>query len=131
LASYGLKEIQQKGSIASGYMARTKMNVDSSDGTIAFRLHPSVGTDKTIQYCASGQWGKDRREGGASHRPCLVVTSLSDDDWAPTVKEIQLFIETSKVRKLNVAGHREPPPDCLDFDERVTLLMQEVLADFI
>lgn len=144
LAAYGLKEVQHKGtdswrcaspitgSIAAAYVTRTKMNVDLSDATIAFRLHPSVGTDKTIQYCASGTWGKDRPAGvRTAHRPCLVVASLGDDGWAATVGKIQEFVLTNKIIKLNVAGHREAPPDCPDFEHRVKLLLQEALTDFV
>jgi len=38
-------------SYAQVYVMRSMRNVDDSDATIAFRLEPSIGTDKTLGYC--------------------------------------------------------------------------------
>ena len=142
LASFGLKELPSLGmkqfllhsrtpglpsrqSIAALYVQRSIKNVDDSDATIAFLLGDSVGTLKTIQYCASGKWGGLAVEGQEPHRPCLVLSTLRDEDRVHNIKKIREFIKNINIRILNVAGHRDPPPTCPDFSVRVKSLLQE------
>lgn len=85
-------------------------NVDSSDGTVAFRLYKSNGTDKTIDYCATGKWGTKSRPGVMDmHKPCLVIDSLETADLNKNVKKLVEFILDYNIRILNVAGHRAVP----------------------
>ena len=66
-------------SIAAAYVRRSMANVDDADGTVAFRLHASAGTDKTIAYAQSGRWGgRSSPSSSSSYRPCRVITSLDD-----------------------------------------------------
>lgn len=101
LQSYGLQE----GPVdSSKYVKRTKLNVDSSDGTIAFRLKKGVGTDKTIGYAQTGNWSypKDILD-APKHKPLFVVHNLN----SVPIKRMAQWIIDNKIEVLNVAGHRE------------------------
>jgi hypothetical protein len=107
---FGLRElIRAKESLAQMYVRRSQLNVDESEATVAFRLQPSVGTDKTIGYCQSGKWAKP--DGGKfakkPHRPHLVVRDVSAANAEATAREIVEFVRLHKVAVLNVAGHRD------------------------
>lgn len=49
---YGLVELECSASMkkkaGACYAARTRVNADNSDGTLALRYHPGIGTDMTI-----------------------------------------------------------------------------------
>jgi hypothetical protein len=51
LAQYGLIEEP-----SMGFSDISMMNVEMSDGTIAFRLHEGAGTDRTITYCRTSRY---------------------------------------------------------------------------
>ena len=101
-----LKTFDLEETPSGGYVDRTKMNVDSSDGTIAFMFGPSVGTNKTIGYAQTGLWangtGKTDLNG---KKPVLVITDMKDT--AKAAAEIKAFIIDNNIEVLNIAGHRE------------------------
>ncbi|KAH3765333.1 Circularly permutated YpsA SLOG family [Pelomyxa schiedti] len=128
LANFGLTQAN-----ASGYPARTKMNVDASDATIAFRLHPGTGTDKTIGYCQNRKWAfpdlyHPVRRGRCwmeytGYRPCLIITNL--EYTTEIVQCIKDFLHRNSVHTINIAGHRETTAGVDNFTARVTQLLVE------
>lgn len=97
-------------SVAQMYVLRSQRNVDSSDGTIAFRLKESTGTDKTIGYCASKKWSvlpSGKQVPLAPYRPCLVISDISRSQREKNIEAIQYFIRSHKIKILNIAGHRD------------------------
>lgn len=87
------------------YVLRSQKNVDDSDGTIAFRLKSSVGTDKTIGYCLTRKWAAVANFGvNTSYKPCLVITNIRDPD---NVINIRKFIGQNRITVINIAGHRD------------------------
>lgn len=89
---------------------RSQRNVDDSDGTIAFRLKPSVGTDKTIGYCLFKKWAccpSSNFQALTKYKSGLVVTDLSPDCESDTVMNIVSFIRQHNITILNIAGHRD------------------------
>lgn len=123
---YFLREIVQdsKTPRVADYVTRSKKNVDDSDATLAFRLHFSVGTDKTIGYCVTHKWTTvyDRfafsRGFIVQHRPVLILSdAVSLDKHQDEVirerdaKQLREFLIEHNVKTLNVAGHREDPRD--------------------
>lgn len=97
-------------SVAQGYVVRSKMNVDAADATVAFRFRKSIGTDKTIVYCRTGTWPRQLTntlpESTCRARcPCLVITNITDE--SEIARLIMAFIEETRPRVLNIAGHRE------------------------
>ena len=80
---YGLTEIKVNDciSLPSQYVIRSKLNVEHSDGTLAFRSRYSPGTDKTIGYAISKQWKSynDPSIKGSIHhpwKPVLIIDLL-------------------------------------------------------
>lgn len=106
-AKYGVVAADFVGSVAAAYAHRSRLNVDAADATLVVRLHASVGTDRTIGYCATGRWGA---QGGpppsTPHRPCMVITHLGGVDGQAA--RLAAFLAEHGVRTLNVAGHRDP-----------------------
>ena len=100
LAKFGLVEHAE-----SDYVPRTIKNIDDADATVAFLWGPSVGTTKTIGYAQTGRWipGSTTQIKGA-HRPILVIRTKN---VAEAVKQLTEFLDTTKAKTLNVAGHRE------------------------
>lgn len=99
------------------YPGRSRLNVDESDATIAFRIAPSDGTDKTVAYAVTGTWYKAPRlfrldtrmpyepmHTTTPMRPCLVVPDTSDHTSA--AEAIRAFLLKHQVRVLNICGHR-------------------------
>jgi hypothetical protein len=80
LKSYGLKECPK-----AGYPARTRLNIQDSDGTVVFGELKSVGSALTVDLC--DMMGK----------PCIVN---------PTPFMLLKFIGENNIQKLNVAGNR-------------------------
>lgn len=122
---YGLKEVDTSNgsrSVAASYVARSMKNVDESDATIAFRIRSSPGTDKTIGYAYSKKWrylsaiekihlSKQMNDSSSNdnkmlnvHRPCLVISDLSNQNDA--VKTILCFLNIVRPASVNVCGHR-------------------------
>jgi hypothetical protein len=117
------------------YADRTKRNVDDADGTIAFRLHPGNGTDKTIGWAHWREWtyGVDRAKSkDEGWRPVLVIHNIDDSKKADNIAEIQSFIVRNKIAILNVAGHRETTSGMgAEYGEKVRELLVEALKDVI
>lgn len=121
---FHLDEITMKGPLARMYIERSKRNVDMADGTLAFRLYSSAGTDKTIQYCSSGRW-EQWKHMPSTYKPILVITQLDDTRNA---EHIQRFISENNIKILNIAGHRGSRDSA--FFISVNTLLQEALKMF-
>lgn len=113
LAAFGLREIEL-GTPTAMYIARTKRNVTDSDGTVVFQLHASPGTTKTVEFCRTGKWSGPAT--GPAYRPCLTISNL---DNPRTPNHIAEWIVAARIRRLNVAGHREGPDVGAEFATRV------------
>ena len=86
---YPLDELQ-----GAGYGERTEANVRDSDGTLILHLgNISGGTQLTAECC--------RKLG----KPCLSLNMISVDKEAQ-IEELLEFMESEKIRELNVAGPR-------------------------
>ncbi len=109
LSEFGCKEISyREESLAKQYVRRSKLNVDSSDGSIAIRLKESVGTDFTLGYCLTGRWQSyksTKKEIKNQYKPVLIVDDLKAIERYR--KEIHDFILDNKIMVLNVFGHRD------------------------
>lgn len=101
---FGLKELPGGTSLSQMYVMRSMKNVDESDGTVAFRMKPSLGTDKTIGYCLKKRWSdfKDDQFDDPSYKPCLMISHLDES----CVDDIVAFVSEFNIRVLNIAGHR-------------------------
>lgn len=103
LKEYGLGEHAE-----SGYVGRTRANVDNADLTIAFRFKASPGTDKTIGYAKTGEWiSSDAKPGlhmGTRGKPVLVITEQNIDKAAEIIRST---IGRLNPEVVNIAGHRE------------------------
>ena len=95
-------------SVARMYIERSKRNVDDSDGTIAFRDHPSPGTDKTIGYAVTKEWKvvDPTKWSGQPYKPVLVIHCFKDSDLPMVAKQIHSFVEENSIEVLNVCGNR-------------------------
>ena len=83
------------------------LNVDNSNGTIAFRTQTSPGTDRTIGYAQTGKWSKGNAKEGIyndGYRPVLVLNSTNSS--AKNIKLIKDFIKQNP-GVVNIAGSRE------------------------
>ncbi len=70
----------------SSYPARTRLNVERSDGTVWFGYELAPGGKLTIGHC--------KKVG----RPCIVN---------PTPEQLAAWVEANGIKTLNVAGNRE------------------------
>ena len=86
---YPLDELQ-----GAGYGERTEANVRDSEGTLILHLgNISGGTQLTAECCRKLE------------KPFLSLNLISDDKEAQ-VEELLEFMESEKIRELNVAGPR-------------------------
>jgi len=112
---FHLKEVKLKGtqskmiSYENMYVQRSMKNVDDSDATIAFRLHESAGTDKSIGYCLTKKWGKMNSKVHIfkPYRPILIITDISLENTKANTNKILSFLFKYNVQTLNVCGHRD------------------------
>ena len=91
---------------STNYPSRSKRNIDSSDASIAFRLKPSLGTDKSIGYARIRKWKQvlsTSKDDG--HRPILVLNNA--DNTIKNRKKIREFIDRNGPRVLNIIGNSE------------------------
>lgn len=118
LHKYGFVKIDKPAdgtemSAGDQFALRSRLNVDNSDGTLAFRTHASVGTDKTIAYALHKKWyypaylrGKDSGVvlPTSTYKPLLLI-----DDFGKVgvAQEIREWLQRHNIRVLNVAGHRD------------------------
>mmetsp|Transcript_13419 Transcript_13419/g.53374 ORF Transcript_13419/g.53374 Transcript_13419/m.53374 type:complete len:241 (+) Transcript_13419:72-794(+) len=106
LKAFGLRELEGP-TLAAMYVARSKRNVDDTDGTVLFRTRPSPGTDKTLGYCLTGRWQRPPKVAPCSpYRPVLVISRLD----SAAMEELAAFLAHASIKKLNVAGHRDADP---------------------
>lgn len=108
------------------YPPRTKKNIADSDGTLAFLLMPSAGTERTIRHCIDKGWSRisalKKLEIGRhvnvkrecwywdhGFKPVFVFTSSKflKNDRNKAINLLKEFIERNNIKVLNVAGHRE------------------------
>jgi len=119
-------------SVPQMYIMRSQINVDDSDATVAFRLRASVGTDKTIGYCATRKWRVAKQHeihNTRNHyRPLLVVDSVQDEKAA--VRAIVDFLKRTKPQTLNVCGHRDDrTAGCTAFGDTVKRILVGALTE--
>jgi predicted NAD-dependent protein-ADP-ribosyltransferase YbiA (DUF1768 family) len=107
------------GAVAQAYTERSRLNVDDSDGTVAFRTRSSIGTDKTALFCRSGVWPQgplglqplaqlwDPTSAAPWYRPCLLIDDLSVEKIDSNAEKIVEFVQKKKIKCLNVCGHRD------------------------
>jgi len=71
------------------YIMRSKRNVDGSDGTVAFRVYDSRGTDCTIGYCLTGKWKVlSKPEQECINRPTTSIKLAATPDGSWTISRI-------------------------------------------
>lgn len=96
--------------VSKMYIERSKINVDNSDGTVAFRTHSSPGTDKTIGYCITKKWKYPsekiiiRGDLKTFYKPILVITDLISDQ---NLEMFNSWIIKYNIKTMNICGHRE------------------------
>lgn len=131
---YGLRDISTVGSLGADYARRTQLNVDESDATVVFKIHPGVGTDKTIGYCLTKKWMSFSQNVIFPHRPVLIIShSVQREDvtietWKRDAQRLKMFIIDNNVKVLNVAGHRNTPDD-FTWQQRVLQFLAYALYD--
>lgn len=94
---------------SSGYMSRTDLNVQESDGTVIIGRR-SQGTNRTEDVCLQ------------YHKPCLWV----NDHRLPGRAKVRLWVKKHQIQVLHLAGNRElvtPGIEALT-EEFVTLLLK-------
>lgn len=88
-----------------------KRNVNDSDGTVIFRVYTSIFTDLALGYCISGKWRpfteEDKKQRKTLHKPCLVISDLSEKKEGSNIEAIRDFIIKNRIKTLNVTGHRD------------------------
>ena len=80
-------------SLAGQYVVRTRNNVNDADATLVFIEHASRGTTLTIGHARK-------------HRSPVLVIDVRKRSRDEAVREIVAFVRATRVRTLNVAGHR-------------------------
>lgn len=87
LQAFGLTE-----HTSESYQERTRVNVESSDGTLIFSpVVESSGTQLTIKFCQE------------LHKPFLLIEQFND----ATLETARIFLEFNRPEVLNIAGNRE------------------------
>lgn len=106
---YALKETS-----TADYVARTKLNIAHSDGTVIFQLGPALGrgSRRTVKECL------------ASDAPHFCV-NLKSTNLATEKTNFRAWIEDYAVEVLNVAGSRESK--CPGIYEATCDFLREVL----
>jgi hypothetical protein len=108
LKKFGLVEDTISKNLSESYIRRSKLNVDKSDGTIAFRFYSSSGTDKTISYCLHKKWTNlINQNEKTKYKPVLVIDSIAKDDDETNVKRILDFLNQNNIIILNICGNRD------------------------
>lgn len=102
LKKFGLEEC-----MTSSYAKRSMLNVDNSDGTLAFSFIPSIGTDKTIGYCITKKWQiTSINTTGDVYKPIFIINQ--DALYRESLPlELKTFIHKNNIETLNVCGHRK------------------------
>eukprot|EP01125_Pyxidicula_operculata_P020923 TRINITY_DN7872_c0_g1_i3.p1 TRINITY_DN7872_c0_g1~~TRINITY_DN7872_c0_g1_i3.p1 ORF type:complete len:212 (-),score=37.01 TRINITY_DN7872_c0_g1_i3:108-743(-) len=135
-SDYELRDLYYLKEGPPGYPTRTMMNVDNSDGTIAIRLHPGSGTDKTIGYAHIGKWvfgserGKTKLNG---YKPILVIGhNITDQKEVEEAVSLMVsFIIDNNIRTVNIAGHRETTAGMDNFQETLIPIFEAVFQKVV
>ena len=85
------------------YISRSKLNIDHSDGTLAFRFKSSPGTDKSISYCQTKKWKNWNGSFETKYKPICIIQNIEKQNS----ERIFSFLNKNKIKTLNVIGHRE------------------------
>jgi hypothetical protein len=110
---FGLMEDQ-----STDYVKRSKLNVDHSDGTIAFRIQYSHGTDNTIGYAQTKKWKKGTIQTMKNgYKPICCITNVKNKKKA--IEDIKKFIRENKIKCVNICGHRQSGVKQMNFQEVV------------
>ena len=99
-----LRDYNLTQSTTRNYITRSIDNVNNSDVTIAFRNHPSTGTDKTIGYALTMKWQCVRHDITSSYKPVFIVSDVNSEEQ---IRNLIEFIRTHNPSVINVCGHRE------------------------
>lgn len=84
----------------AGYAARTRKNVEDSDGTLILHFGPlSAGTLFTLEVCEE------------LLRPVCLVDG-KEEDTADAAVRVDAFIEDNDIQRMNVAGPRASHAAC-------------------
>lgn len=113
------------------YPPRSMKNVDDSDGTLAFRLKSSPGTDYTIAYAQTKVWGSEpiiqtTNLSETKYKPVCVITQVDDEELA--ANEIKAFVSNNKIGILNVAGHRDGSVPIENFSGKIESIIVKALG---
>eukprot|EP01080_Neovahlkampfia_damariscottae_P005730 gene5730-9553_t len=123
---FNLEELP-KSTKGNMYVVRSKKNVDNSNGTIAFRVCPGNGTDKTIGYCLTKTWKKINFQNlKTAYLPLLIIDDLKSDQNSFKIKK---FILDNDITVLNVCGHSEHKIENKNFSTIVEKILTEALKD--
>ena len=113
----GQEEVPRFGK--AGYILRSQKNVDRGDVTIALRMHPSCGTDKTIAYATTHAWPKsspgwpvpdgawNTTRPDSRYKSVIVVQAFT----AGAVHDVRAFLEELDPAVVNICGNREAGTD--------------------
>lgn len=103
---YPLEELTTR-----SYRARTRKNVEISDGTLVFAGASKMqrGTRLTVQHCEK------------ISRPCFIY-QLADHN-PQQLQQLQAWMETHRIAILNVAGNRESDEPGIYHQSYQSLLM--------
>lgn len=140
LREWGLLELPGPINWRSAYVVRSIKNVEDADGTVAFKIKASRGTDGTIQQAVNGRWKTDEAfvvpEGEdvliltQGNKPTIIIKNMSER----AMTELVSFIMANEIKTLNVAGHtKRSKGDGLpeDWEEQVfNFLVEALLVEF-
>jgi hypothetical protein len=113
---------------AQQLVARSKLNVDNADVTVAFYWKESPGTSKTIGYAHTHTWAvviAPLKPSVQPHRPCAVIDLTQSNSMC--CDTLIAFLRSHKPAVVNVCGHRESRNDG-DFQKRAEAVLRIALA---
>jgi len=141
---YSLEELDcpKDTPLPAQYAQRSILNVRNSDGSFVFRITRSPGTDHTLAYCQSKNWGTPKLgldnsiPPTSSYKPVFGVhkdlLAMGNKEWKGSslwkkeVARAKQFLREHNIHTLNVFGHRSRPDDNR-FEQRVYTFLKEVL----
>lgn len=129
---FHLKELNNtKLSLSQMYVQRSIMNIENSDGTLAFRLFSSIGTDKSIGYCLTKKWkvlNDYESIKKTKYNPLLIINTIDDQKKDSTCQKIRSFIYENNIKTLNVCGHRESKKNDNSFEKAVMEILKDAIS---
>lgn len=112
----------------------SKLNIEKSDGTIAFMLFEKArGTKKAISYAMRKKYeivdvALDMNKKDKPFRPIFIIRNLENKEIIR--KGIREFIFRNQIKVLNVIGHREKTAGVKNFTKVVCDLIVDSLKGF-